>query len=191
MKGGILVLGAGGHGRVVADTAEIAGYENVAFLDDEATTSHSGPYTIFGPLSALKDLRDDWKAAIPAVGNNRVRLDLLERLRALGYGTPAILHPAAVVSRHAEIGDGVFLAAGAIVNIGARLGDAVIVNTRATVDHDCEIGQGVHLSPGAHLAGEVAVGARSWVEPDVRRSSAALTLTRPGARRLRCGRAGG
>lgn len=160
MTGRLLVLGAGGHSRVVADAA---GFTRIAFLDDSVTASRSGPFDVLGPFSELARLSTEWRAGIAAVGNNRLRLDLLSRLSALGYQTPSVLHPCAIISRHASVGRGVFVAAGAVVNIGTRLGDAAILNTGATVDHDCIIDQAAHISPGAHLAGEVCVGEYSWV----------------------------
>ncbi|MBX3575926.1 MAG: acetyltransferase [Rhizobiaceae bacterium] len=164
MSGRLLIVGAGGHGRVVADAALEAGFADIAFLDDSvAANPTSGPFAVIGPLADIERLAGAWPSAIAAVGNNARRLELLARLRGAGYATPLVRHPAAALSRHATVGAGVFVAAGAVVNIGARLGDAVIVNTGATIDHDCVLADGVHVSPGAHLGGTVKVGPRSWI----------------------------
>ena len=165
MTRGLLVLGCGGHGRVVADAAAECGYTRFAFLDDAPAASGesvlSGP--VIGPMAMLEQLVRDWSAAIVAVGNCGVRLGLFERLRRAGFQTPSIVHPSAVISRNAEIGNGVFVAAAAVVNVGAKIGEATIVNTGARIDHDCDIGSGCHIAPGATLSGGVTVGARTWL----------------------------
>lgn len=163
MTRSLLVLGCGGHGRVVADAALDCGYDEVAFLDDGEPASRPAGVKVLGPFAAAADLLRDWPAAIAAVGNGALRLKLFDMLRQQGFRTPAIIHPSAVISRGAVIGDGVFVAAGAIINVGARIGNAAIVNTGARIDHDCEIGAGSHIAPGATLSGSVMVGERAWL----------------------------
>lgn len=159
----LLVLGAGGHGRVVADAALVMGFERVAFLDDRQVTVQAGLFPVLGPLASLESMKEEWPAAIAAVGDNRVRLALFHRLLQAGFKTPSVLHPSAVVSRNASVARSVFVAAGVVVNIGARIDDAAILNTGATIDHDCAIEAGAHISPGAHLAGNVTVEQCAWV----------------------------
>ncbi|THF56605.1 acetyltransferase [Ollibium composti] len=163
MKRSLLVLGCGGHGRVVADAAFECGYDEVAFLDDVGSAHQPRGLKVLGPFAATADFAPDWPAAIAAVGNGDLRLRLFHDIRQLGFETPSIVHPSAVVSRGALIGNGVFVAAGAIINTDARIGDAVIVNTGARIDHDCEIGVGSHIAPGATLSGSVVVGQRTWL----------------------------
>jgi sugar O-acyltransferase (sialic acid O-acetyltransferase NeuD family) len=159
----LLVLGAGGHGHVVADAAIDAGFDEVAFLDDQPPQLNPAiPFSVIGGFGDLGG-HADWGSAIAAVGDNALRLHLVDRIRRSGFEAPSVIHPRAVVSRHARFGAGCFLAAGAVVNIGASLGDAAIVNTGATIDHDCVLGEGVHVSPGAHLGGNVTVGDRTWI----------------------------
>ena len=161
----LLILGCGGHGRVVADTALAAGYAKVAFLDD-APPSQNGaelPGPVLGHIAAMDGLVGEWGAAVSAIGNNAVRLSLFRRLHSLGFRTPAIVHPSAMVSRQAKLGEGVFVAPGVVINVGARIGDAAIVNTGARIDHDCVIAEGCHIAPGATLSGGVKVGERSWL----------------------------
>lgn len=162
MTGSLLILGCGGHGRVVADVALGCGYGRIAFLDDVAEAP-AGPFPLLGPMAMLEKLAQDWPAAIAAVGNNARRLELFSRLRQAGYETPPVVHPSAVVSRTARLGAGVFVAPGAIVNTGAEIADAAIVNTGARIDHDCLIGIASHIAPGATLSGGVTVGARAWL----------------------------
>ena len=160
--GALLVLGAGGHGRVVAEAALASGFDRVVFLDDRPPGAPGlGP--VIGPFSALAQMKADWPAAIVAIGDNRSRLGMFAELGAFGFETPSVIHPAAVVSSHAHLGSGVFAAAGSIVSVGARIGDAAILNTAATVDHDCIVSAGAHISPGANLAGNVVVGTCAWI----------------------------
>lgn len=157
----LAVIGAGGHGRVVADTAELLGW-SVVFFDDHAG-SHVVDWPVAGSIMSLLDSPERVDGAIVAIGNNRVRVELAHRLIAAGVAVPAIVHPRASVSSRANLGAGAFLAAGAIVNIGAQLGMATIVNTGASVDHDCILADGVHLSPGVRLSGTVSIGEQSWL----------------------------
>ena len=161
MTRSLLILGHGGHGRVVADVAADCGYESIGFLDD--SEAKHGQDLIVGPLSLIKTLAGSWPEAIAAVGDARVRLNLFGALVDAGFATPSISHPSAVVSRSARLGRGVFVAPGAVINTGAHIGDAAIINTGARIDHDCQIGEGAHVAPGATLSGNVTVGKRSWI----------------------------
>lgn len=160
----LLVLGRGGHGRVVADVALACGYDRIAFLDDSPVSpADPSPFPLLGPMASIPEMAESWPAAIAAVGSNSVRLDLFRRLLAAGFETPTIVHPSAVVSGNAVLGSGVFVAPGAVINVGARIGDATIVNTGARIDHDCSIGIASHVAPGATLSGGVVAGCRAWL----------------------------
>lgn len=163
MSGPLLVLGSGGHGRVVADVAALRGYERIAFLDDAPTPDADLPFPVLGPLTMLGELASDWPMAIAAVGHNGIRQKLFQSLRDAGFAQPAIVHPTAVISPNARLGEGVFIAALAVVNVGASIGDATILNTGARIDHDCAIGAACHIAPGATLSGGVTVGCRAWL----------------------------
>lgn len=161
----LLIIGGGGHGRVVADAAERSGGKSVeiAFLDDGyPALAMAGPWKVIGRFADLEGLRARFDACIPALGEARLRLSLLERARAAGFKLPVVVHPQAVLSQYARLEHGSFVAAGAAVIIGSELGPGCIVNTGATVDHDCRLAAGVHVCPGAHLAGSVEIGARTW-----------------------------
>lgn len=156
----LLLVGAGGHGRVVADVAELSGWAEICFVDDRwPDLKESGPWSV---IAALRNLSDHLtkRDVFVSIGANGPRLELH---RQIGAPAPTIVHPSAVVSRYASVGAGTVVLANAVVNAGARIGEAVIVNTAATIDHDCIIADGAHISPGAHLAGNVRVGERTWV----------------------------
>lgn len=162
MKRSLAIIGAGGHGRVVADCAEALGWDRIDFFDDGAGTS-SGPWPVVGVVEALLERSGDYDGVIVGIGANRARLSLHRTLTARGLVPAVLIHPGATVSRHAAIGAGTVVFAGAVVNIGAVVGEACIINTGASVDHDDRLADGVHLSPGARLAGGVTVGEASWI----------------------------
>lgn len=111
----------------------------------------------------MSDWKDACSAAVVALGNNRLRMQMQQRLIAAGLSIATIVHPSAQVSRYAKIGAGTVLLANSVVGADVKLGDAVIINTAATVDHDCVLGDGVHLAPGSHLGGGVTVGNQTWI----------------------------
>jgi sugar O-acyltransferase (sialic acid O-acetyltransferase NeuD family) len=159
----LAIVGAGGHGRVVADCAEALGWDRIEFFDDKGGEVASGPWAVVGMVEALFEQVGDYHGVVVGIGANRVRLDLHRALVARGGTAATLIHPRATVSRHARIEAGTVVFAGAVVNFGARIGQACIINTGATVDHDDRLADGVHLSPGAHLGGGTTVGECSWI----------------------------
>lgn len=162
---GLLVVGASGHGKVVAEAALAAGHwERIAFVDDrwqEIQPWRGIP--IMGPSRPNVDLRAAYPEVIVAVGDAAIRLRLLAEFEGIGYRLATVIHPVATVSPSAGIGKGSVLFAGAVVNADAILGVGCIINTRASVDHDCRLGDGVHVCPGAAIAGDAHIGDRSWI----------------------------
>jgi UDP-perosamine 4-acetyltransferase len=169
---GLLVLGGGGHGKVVADIARACGYRLVGFADADPAKLDSVVEPGGVRVVVLQDevltaarhgepLPQGAGAVALAVGDNRVRLDLAKTLAQAHL--PVLAHPTAVISPSARIARGTVVFPLTAVNADARIGAAVIVNTAAVVEHDCVIGDGVHISPGAVLAGGVRVGERSWI----------------------------
>ena len=161
----LLIFGAGGHGKVVAETARaIEGWNEIMFADDAYPQVKTvDGYPVVGDFSGVRSMGGDQGDVIVAIGDNRKRSDLTTQLQQSGFNPVTLIHPAAVVAESALIETGTVIFAQAVVQAAARIGGAVIVNTAATVDHDCIIGDGVHLSPGAHLGGEVQVGDYSWL----------------------------
>jgi len=165
MNRSLLIVGAGGHGRVVADVARSSGqWEKIAFIDDRYPELVSADvWSVIGTVAELDNLVAEWGGAVIAVGDNVVRIEILERVKSCGFDIVSIIHPSAQMAEDVLIGEGTVVFANAVINIGSVLGVSCIVNTAATVDHDNRIGNGVHISPGAHLGGNVVIGARSWV----------------------------
>lgn len=157
----LLILGGGGHGRVVADIARLNGYENIGFLDDSADCG-ALPFPRLGKCGdAVRYVADS--DFIVAIGNAAVRRKFQELIVSAGGNPVTLIHPRAVAASSAVIGRGSVVMAGAVVNPDARIGEGVIVNTAGTVDHDCEVGDFVHVSVGAHLCGTVKVGPGTWI----------------------------
>lgn len=163
----LLILGAGGHAKVVADSALASGqWSGVAFLDDRfPELEFIGKWSVIGRVTNLKDFIDKFPFMALGVGVNydNLRLTWLEQGLKAGAQFPPIIHPSAVISPFSKIGAGTVIFSGAIVNVDSEIGNACILNTGCTIDHDCIIGDGTHISPGASLAGCVSVGKRVWV----------------------------
>lgn len=160
----LLIVGAGGHGRVVADAAlTMKKWRRIGFVDDEPSARGGLGLPIVGASADLQQLRAEFTEAAVGIGDARTRLQLLERCRQAGFELPAIVHATAAVSSYATLGPGVVVFAQAAINPGATIEEGCIVNTGATVDHDCLLQAGVHVCPGAHLAGNVQVAARCWI----------------------------
>ena len=152
----LLIIGAGGHGKVVADTAECCGYSNIAFLDQSwPEQTENGRWKIIG-----KPVQSD-VTMFCAVGKNDMRACIFEKYHL--NNSPVLIHPSAILSPTVKMGPGALVVAGSIVNADTSIGRGAILNTACSVDHDCLIGDFVHISPGAHLAGGVRVGDGSWI----------------------------
>ena len=166
----LLILGAGGHGRVLAEAALASGpFDDLAFLDDRYDHP-SFPSTIYGfpvlgPLSQVFDLgfANRYPFAALGIGDSLLRSSWFDHLQSLGFQLPVIIHPSAWISPSAEIGCGSVIFAQSAVQTNVTIGSAAIVNTSSSVDHDVNLGDFVHICPGVHLAGEVRVGDHSLV----------------------------
>lgn len=160
----LAVLGASGHGKVVADTAQCCGWDQVDFYDDAwPGLTRNGSWLVVGDSEAMCARLQNYQGVVVAIGNNKVRHMKLASLIGAAAPTVSLIHPMAVVSQYATIGPGSVVFAGAVVNADAKVGLGAILNTGCSVDHDCVLGDAVHVSPGARLAGAVSVGERSWI----------------------------
>lgn len=160
----LLIAGAGGHGRVVADAALTSGaYAEISFVDDRyPSLALPEGWPIVAALREVGGLLGQFDAFVAAFGNAALRLEMLALALEQGARCPVIAHATAFISRYANLGEGSVACPNAVVGVGARLGMGCIVNTGATIDHDCILADGVHICPGAHLAGNVTIGARTW-----------------------------
>lgn len=154
----LIIIGASGHGRVVADIVRKCGYTDVVFLDIDESIKECAGYPVVSPDIMPAEFEGD---VFIAVGSAAVRKQLMEI--EVHRTFPVLIHPSAVVADDVTIGEGSVVMAGAVINPGSRIGRGCIVNTGSSIDHDCEIADFVHISVGAHLSGTVKVGEGTWI----------------------------
>jgi sugar O-acyltransferase (sialic acid O-acetyltransferase NeuD family) len=163
MKKKLLIIGASGHGKVVADIAlKMNKWQNVVFLDDDINIKSSLGLEVLGTLDKVSEYIDEYELFV-GIGNNATRQRIQNMLETVGAKIPVLIHPNAVVGEQVDIGSGTAVMAGAVVNCCTKIGKGCIVNTGSTIDHDNYIEDFVHISPGTHLAGTVHVGQGSWL----------------------------
>ena len=156
----LLILGAGGYGKTVADVAaQLELYGQIAFLDDGRNGEN-----ILGSCSRFAELWDADTDIYPAFGNNSVRIQWLNRLKENRIPVPTLVHPRAYVSPTAKLGFGTVVLPMAVVNTGVTVGEGCIINIGALIDHDCVIEDGVHLAPGAIVKAENRISAGQKIE---------------------------
>lgn len=160
--GRLIIIGAGGHGKVLCDIAEkLNKYDGIAFLDDNAEGERLG-YPIIGRVSDAEKYMSGGEFIV-AIGSAEARGRIMDSLNSIGARLATLVHPSAVIGLGVTIGAGSAVIAGAVINPMAKIGRGCIINTHASVDHDCEIGDLAHIAPGATVAGETRIGARTWV----------------------------
>jgi UDP-perosamine 4-acetyltransferase len=163
-SGPVIVIGAGGHAKVVVEALRAMGYAVTGLVAPapKGTTLLGVP--VLGDDGVLPRLRAEGIAdAALGVGDNRARGALAERLLALGFNLPPVLHPAAWISPSSGLSPGVVVLQGAGVSAETRFGRAALINSGAIVEHDSEIEEAAHVAPGCALGGHVRVGARTLV----------------------------
>jgi sugar O-acyltransferase (sialic acid O-acetyltransferase NeuD family) len=154
MNNRLVIVGAGGHGGVVADNALKNGYTDICFVDDGNAAECLG-FPVIGKVADLPLLNDGKTDFVLAIGNNGVRKNLAEQY---DVNWVSLIHPSAIIGERSVIGKGTVVMARAVVNPNASVGDHSIINTGAVVEHDNRIGNFVHLSPNIALGGTVQVG---------------------------------
>lgn len=159
MKEPVIVLGAGGHAKVIIEILEEREQFEIAGCVSRRPGGEVLGVPILGDDGILPALyAQGVRKVFVAIGENRARRGAMERAVAAGFELINAVSRHSVVSPRARLGSGVAIMPGAVVNVMSRIGDGAIVNTGATVDHDCDIGQWVHIAPGTNLAGGVTIG---------------------------------
>ncbi|TMU84117.1 acetyltransferase [Bacillus sp. BHET2] len=163
MKNKLLIIGASGHGKVVADIAlKMNRWQSIVFLDDDESIKISMGIEVIGKAKESFKLLNDYDICV-AIGNNAIREKIQTQLESKGANLPALIHPTAVIGEQVNIGSGTVVMAGVVVNCCTGVGKGCIINTGSTIDHDNVIGNFTHISPGVHLAGTVNVGQSTWI----------------------------
>lgn len=151
----LIIIGASGHGKVIADIAVKNGYEDIVFLDDDEKIKECAGFPIVGKTDEARNMDGD---KVVAIGNAEIRARMMAEIT-----TVTLIHPEAVLSRRVEIGEGSVVMAGVVVNSDAKIGKGCIINTGASVDHDCVIEDYCHISVGTHVAGTCYIGEMTWI----------------------------
>ncbi len=165
----LLIVGAGGHGRAVAEAAKAAGQYEIAGFADDAVPASARIFDIpvLGAICDIASMRAQADSAIVAIGNNAIREGLTDQLLQAGFALATVIHTRAIVSPSADIGPGSAIMAGAIVGTEAKLGRGVIVNCAAVVDHHAEVDDFGHLGVNACMAGGAKLGRAAWIQAGV------------------------
>lgn len=151
----LVIIGASGHGKVIADIAVRNGYEEIVFLDDNESIKECAGFKVVGKTSDASTISGD---KIIAIGDAKIREKLMHIVKTI-----SLIHPNAVISRRVEIGEGTVVMAGAVINSDVHIGKGCIINTGASIDHDCSLDDYVHISVGAHVAGTCSIGKSTWI----------------------------
>ena len=163
----LLIIGAGGHGQVVAEVAEDCGYSDIVFIDDNSKRA-------IGTISDLEKFKEEYTDAFVGIGNNKLREQLLAKIKEIGFNVPVLIHPSAYVSRTCEIREGSIIEPKAIVNAHSIVCEGSIISVGSIVDHDVIVGKCCHVNSGSIVkagaeikeyrkleAGEVVLGYES------------------------------
>lgn len=163
MENRLIIIGASGHGKSVADAAiKENRWKEVVFFDDNEAIKSSMGLKVMGRSKDVFKYIDEADFFV-AVGNNSIREKIQEMLLLEGASIASIIHPSAVIGTNVVIGVGTVVMAGVVVNSSSVIGKGCIINTSCSLDHDNILGDYVHISPGANLAGDVKIGKGSWI----------------------------
>ena len=163
MKDKLIIIGASGHGQVVADIAiKMNKWQSIAFLDDDESIKTSMGLEVIGKTADAFTYKEEADFFV-AIGSNTTREKVQEKFIEQGLSVISLIHPSAVIGTDVEIGIGSVVMAGIVINSSTRIGKGCIINTNSSLDHDNVIEDYVHISPGASLAGTVKVGKGSWL----------------------------
>lgn len=152
----LIIIGASGHGKVIANIAKLCGYEDIVFLDDDENKKTCAGYPVVG--SSKEAPEGD---IFVAIGDMNSRKRLMEAFK--DRNQPVLIHPSAVIADNVEIGKGSVIMPGTVINPDVKIGCGTIINTCSSVDHESRVGNYVHIAVGAHLCGNVSVGENSHI----------------------------
>ena len=160
----IVIVGASGHGKVVADLVEKAGVYEITYIIDDNMRGQFVGFSVEAGTDSIPSLVErGFKIALVAIGDAATRKAVGSRLLSMGMQLGIAIHPSAVVARGVKIGNGTVVMAGAVIGPDCCIGAGCIINTNSNLDHDCILGDYVQLAPGAHVAGKVKIGEGTFV----------------------------
>ncbi|MFK8038661.1 MAG: acetyltransferase [Crocinitomicaceae bacterium] len=160
----IIIVGAGGHARVVIEIANLLGYvvKGIIDLNFDGQSEIILGVNVIGGVDKLKNISKDTNIAI-AIGDNKIRSKYVLALKKEGFSLPVLIHPAAIVSKTSVIGNGSLICAGVIITTEVKIGIGSIVNTGSIIDHESEIHDFVHVAPGVCIAGRTKIGRFTFI----------------------------
>lgn len=165
----VVLIGAGGHSKVVIETIlDCNNNYEIVLLDD--IYNENNPIDVFGfPIIGKfekiyeHDFQMKYKEVVVALGSSNLRIKWLKSLMKYGYSVPSFVHPSAFLSKSSTVGKGTIILAKSVIQANVKLGDGIIVNSSAIIEHDVEIGLGTHVCPGVTMGGNVKIGSCSWI----------------------------
>lgn len=164
MKKNLLILGAGGHGKVIADIAKLDNVWNeIAFLDDNVELKEVNGIKVLDKIQHISEYRDRYNFAFVAIGDNKRRSIYLKKIIELGYEIPVLVHPFTSISENTFIERGTVIMPGVVLNTNTKIGLGCIINTTSSIDHDCFLENFVHISPGVRIGGNSRIGEFTWI----------------------------
>jgi len=162
MNNKVIIIGAGGHAKVVADAVRMSGAKVLGFLDDDAS-KHGQAFaksTVLGDVASYRQYAHE-ASYIIAIGSGEIRKRISERLDGVEWYTA--IHPSAVIAEDVVLGEGSFVGALSVISPDSKIGKHTILNTRSVVEHDCAVGDYTHVAPAATLCGDSSVGDLCWI----------------------------
>jgi len=153
MSNRLVIIGAGGHGKVIADNALKRGYTDINFVDDSVIDNCTG-FPVIGTIDEINVLNDGQTDFVIGIGNNKIRKMIAEKYEV---NWVSLIHPSVQIAANVSVGTGTVLMAGAVVNASAKIGNHCIINTGAVIEHDNIIEDYVHISPKVALGGTVRI----------------------------------
>lgn len=161
----LVIIGAGGHGKVAADCAEqMGGYKEICFVDYRyPNIQHHSRWPVVGDGETLQADHAPGTEYFVAIGDNQLRAKYFNVLTEHALPIATLIHPSAILSQHLHIDAGTLICAGAVVNVDSKVGRGCILNTGCSVDHDCVLEDFVHIAPGVRLAGSVHLGTSAFL----------------------------
>lgn len=155
MNNRLIIIGAGGHGKVIADIAKLNGYKDIVYLDDDRNIQECAGCPVIGTVPESVFIDGD---KIVAIGDSETREEIQKKINTI-----TLIHPNAVQGSGVEIGCGTVVMAGVVINSSTKIGVGCVINTSSSIDHDCVIEDYVHVAVGAHICGNVHIGKGCWI----------------------------
>lgn len=156
----LLIIGAGNFAKDIERIAQLQGYDDIAYLDDNKASAQCFP--VIGTMDEIESFVGRYNNAIVAIGNNLMRMDYLKRLG--GYQIPTLIHPSAQISKEAKLGIGCIVKASAVVNSNACVGNGVVLNDGAAIGQGCTVGDGCSFLPYASISNMAEIEPCCWVD---------------------------